>query len=256
MNLELDGKTALVTGGSRGIGAATARVLAAEGVRLVLVARGGEALDRTAEAIAATGASVRTCVEDLADETAPERLAAAFPEVDILVNNAGGVPPGPLDALSVAAIRDGWAAKVFGYVGMIRAFRPLMASRGAGVVVNVIGMAGERVNAGMIALTGANAALIAMTRALGAESPGSGVRILGVNPSMTATERAKTLWRDEASRTLGDGDRWPELVAAQPFGRPADPDEIAAAIVFLASPRCGYVSGTVLNVDGGLGARP
>ncbi len=257
MDLQLNGKTALVTGASRGIGKATALAFAREGASLVLVAQGAEALEATAGEIRwATGATVTTLAADLAGPDEPARLSGAAPPVDILVNCAGAVPPGTLEELGVERIREGWELKVFGYLRMIAAFRPQMTARGSGVIVNVIGMAGERVNAAVIALTGANAALIAMTRALGAESPASGVRILGVNPSMTATDRARTLWRQEAERRFGDPERWSELVSAQPFGRPAEPEEVAATIAFLASPRCGYVSGSVVNVDGGIGARP
>ena len=257
MDLELTGKTALISGASRGIGRAVAEALAREGCNLVLVARGADELGRTAGDIAsATGVSVETEAVDLNGADVPASLAEAHGRVDILVNNAGAVPPGGLEGLSVEQIREGWNLKVFGYLGMMRAFYPRMRERGAGVMVNIIGMAGERVNANVLALTGGNAALIAMTRALGAQSPGHGVRVVGVNPSMTATERAKMLWRKQAADELGDEERWPELVKAQPFGRPAEPSEIADVVAFLASPRAGYVSGSIVNVDGGLGARP
>jgi 3-oxoacyl-[acyl-carrier protein] reductase len=257
MDLGLKGRTALVAGASRGIGKATATILAEEGCDLVLVARDETDLERTAAEIAAsTGAKISVEACDLSQADAPQRLSERFPGIDILVNNAGAVPPGSVEDLPIDAIRNGWALKVFGYLSMVRAFYPLMKQRRSGVIVNVIGMAGERVNAKVIALTGGNAALIAMTRALGAEAPDNGVRVVGVNPAMTATDRAKMLWRKQASEQLGDEERWPELVQSLPFGRAAEPADIASAIAFLASPRAGYISGSIVNIDGGLGARP
>jgi len=257
VDLDLAGRTALITGASKGIGRAVATQLAAEGCNLVLVARDGEALKALSDEIGQrTGMSVQTEARDLAEANAAAELSARFPQIDILVNNAGAVPPGKLTDLSVQQIQEGWALKVFGYLGLMHAYYPAMCERGSGVIINIIGMAGERVNANVIALTGGNASLIAMTRALGAQSPEHGVRVVGVNPSMTATERAVSLWRRQAADQFGDEERWRELVAALPFGRAAEPSDIANAVAFLASPKAGYISGTVLNVDGGIGARP
>ena len=257
MDLRLTGKRALVTGASKGIGAAVAEALAAEGCSVALVARDGARLASMAEELSRRFSVSATAHEaDLSDALAFAGIAAAEPEIDILVNNAGAVPPGGMDAFGALELAEAWRLKVFGYIGMTNAYYPLMKARGLGVIVNVIGLAGERVNADLIALTGGNAALIAMTRALGAEAPRFGVRVVGVNPSATATERAVSLWRAQAEKAYGSSERWPELQQQLPFGRSARPQEIADAIVFLACDRASYISGTVLNVDGGLNARP
>ena len=126
-----------------------------------------------------------------------------------------------------------------------------MCGRRRGVIVNVIGGAGERPSAGYIAGSIANSGLMAMSRALGAESPKFGVRVLGLNPSATATDRGVERWRAQAQKELGDAERWHELTKGFPFGRPASVEEVANVIVFLASERASYVSGTVVSVDGG-----
>jgi NAD(P)-dependent dehydrogenase (short-subunit alcohol dehydrogenase family) len=101
----------------------------------------------------------------------------------------------------------------------------------------------------------ANAGLMAFSRALGAESPGHGVRVLGLNPSATATDRGVARWRNQAQKDLGDPERWREMTKRFPFGRPATVEEVADVVVFLCSDRASYMSGTVVSVDGGAAAR-
>ena len=143
MDLGLTGKTVLITGGSRGIGRAAAEVLAAEGCHLVLVARTAGDLETARGAIIRT-ANVRVDVvaADLSVHGEVARLAARFPDIDILVNNAGAIPGGDLIEIDEPTWRAAWDLKVFGYINMCRAFYALMAGRGAGVIVNVIGAVG------------------------------------------------------------------------------------------------------------------
>jgi len=232
---DLTGKSALVTGASGGIGADIARALHAAGASVGLSGTRVEPL----EALAAELGS----------------RAHVLPAFDILVNNAGAIPGGRIDQIDDATWKKAWDLKVFGTIGLCREMLAAMQARGQGVIVNVIGMAGERPDANYLAGSGANAALMAMTRALGAASVEHGVRVVGVNPGLVATDRMVGLLRAKAANTMGDAERWSELVHGYPFGRPAHPGEIADMVCFLASARAAYVSGTIVTVDGGVAAR-
>ena len=252
MDLQLAGKTVLVTGGSKGIGKATAEVLAGEGCNLILVARDATTLEETAAGIRNRNqVNVRTIAADLSSDAAVRKVAAEAGPLDILVNNAGAIPPGDLLAIDDARWRQAWDLKVFGYISFCRAIYEQMKARGHGVIINIIGAAGEKMNPAYIAGSTGNAGLMAFTRALGKAAPADGIRVVGINPGSTATERLTMLLRDRARRELGDAERWPELCTGMPFGRPCQPEEIAAAVAFLASPRSGYTSGTILTIDGG-----
>ncbi len=252
MDLQLGGKRALITGGSKGIGRATAEALADEGVSLVLVARDPAALDEAASAVRARRqVEVRTIAADLSQEAEVLRVVREAGEIDILVNNAGAIPPGTLSAIDNETLRRAWDLKVFGFISMCRAVYPAMAARKAGVIINVIGAAGEKFPSNYIAGAAGNAALMAFSRALGKSSTADGIRVVAINPGATATARLEMLLRHRAQEALGAADRWLELCKDMPFGRPGKPEEIADAVAFLASPRSGYTSGTVLTIDGG-----
>ncbi|UFN51617.1 SDR family NAD(P)-dependent oxidoreductase (plasmid) [Roseomonas sp. OT10] len=204
MDLQLAGKRALITGGSRGIGRATARILAAEGCDLFLVARDPAVLEEAAQAIrGAQQVRVETCSADLSSDAEVRRVAGLAGAIDILVNNAGAIPPGNLLAVDDETWRRAWDLKVFGFVSLTRALYPLMKARGGGVIVNVIGAAGEKFPAGYIAGAAGNAALMALTRSLGRASPANNIRVVGINPGATATERHQMLARHRAEQELG-----------------------------------------------------
>lgn len=252
MDLELGGKSALITGGSKGIGRAAAAALAAEGCAVTLVARGEAALSAAADAIRAHAqVPVATISADLSRQDEVERVAAHIPTPDILVNNAGAIPPGALHAVDNTTWRAAWDLKVFGYISLCRLIHARMAERRSGVIVNVIGAAGEKYPSDYITGAAGNAALMAFTRALGRGSARVGVRVVGINPGPVETERLVMLQRARAERTLGDAGRWRELVVDMAFGRPAAPEEIGAAVAFLASPRSAYTNATILTIDGG-----
>jgi NAD(P)-dependent dehydrogenase (short-subunit alcohol dehydrogenase family) len=252
MDLKLSGKRALITGASQGIGRAIASRLAEEGCELVLVARTAAALEDVAAEVRSRFQSAAAAIAaDLSLQAEVERVAAAAGDIDILVNNAGAIPAGDLQAIDDAALRRAWDLKLFGYVNMSRALYPALKAR-SGVIVNVIGAAGEWLDPAYIAGSTANAALMAFTRALGKGAPRDGMRVVGVNPGPVGTARMESRMRERAREQLGDEGRWRELTRAFPFGRPAMPEEIAAAVAFLASPWSGYTSGAILTIDGGI----
>ncbi len=252
MDLHLSGKHALITGGSKGIGRAAAELFAEEGVDVTLVARDPAALAEAAQAVRARRqVKVVTIAADLSQESEVVRVAAEAGPVDILVNNAGAIPGGSLTQIDNETWRRAWDLKVFGFISLCRQVYPSMAARKAGVIVNVIGAAGEQFPANYIAGATGNAGLMAFTRALGRASPADGIRVVGINPGSTATGRMETLMRTRARDELGDPDRWLELCSGMPFGRAASPEEIASAVAFLASPRSGYTTGTILTINGG-----
>jgi len=256
MDLGFTGKSALITGASKGIGAAVARVLAAEGCELHLAARSEQGLAALREAIVDEhGIAVSLHPMDLADSAAQAKLAEACSGVDILVNNAGAIPGGPIDAVDEARWREAWELKVFGYVNLCRAFYAPMKARGSGVILNVVGLAGEHPIFEYVAGTTGNAALMGLTRALGGKSVEDGIRVLAVNPGLVSTERMVTMLEGRAESALGDRSRWQELAQTLPMGRPATPEEVADLCAFLVSPRASYLSGIVVPIDGGKSAR-
>ena len=255
MDLGLDGKRALVTGASQGIGRACAEALAQEGCDLVLVARNAAALEQAKGELESYGVKVQVNAVDLTRPGAAATLATAFPAMDILVNNAGAIPRGSLLDVDEAAWRAGWELKVFGYINLTREYYRRMVERHDGVIVNVIGIGGEKLEYAYAAGSTGNAALAAMTRAVGSVSLDYGVRVLGVHPGWVETERARRSLRRRAEQELGDAERWPELTKAWPRGGLIQPREIGEVVAFAASARASAMSGVILTVDGGFAAR-
>lgn len=252
MDLALKGKTALITGGSRGIGLATARVLAGEGCNLHLVATDANRLAAASAELEQTFAiSVSTTVANLANADGVRAVAADCPLPDILINNAGAIPSGHLTDVDDTTWRDAWDLKVFGFINMCRDYYARFRDRGYGTIVNVIGMAGENPDAAYIAGSTGNAALMTFTRTLGGTSLADNIRVVGVNPGAVLTDRIEGKFRDIAAADLGDAERWRELMQFLPLERAAHPRELADTVAFLASERASYISGTIVTVDGG-----
>ena len=240
MDLGLKGKSVLVTGGSKGIGLACAKAFAAEGCRLHLAARDKERLNRAKSEL---GGDVSIHSVDLRDGAALRQLAKDCSEVDILVNNAGDIPGGTIETVDEAKWRHAWELKVFGFINLTRELYPRMKARKGGVIVNVIGMAGESHPFEYICGAAANAGLAAFTKAMGKGSREHGVRVVGVHPPSTRTDRIITLMKASAKAKWGDESRYEELM-----GNVIEPEQVGDTVCFLASPRAGQLSGVVLNM--------
>jgi NAD(P)-dependent dehydrogenase (short-subunit alcohol dehydrogenase family) len=253
MDLDLKGKSVLITGASRGIGHAIAEVMAAEGCNLHLAARDEARLKALAERLKEEhGVEIAVYRRDLSLTPEVEALGKACQDVDILVNNAGDIPTGTLETIDKATWRKAWDLKVFGYVDLTRIIYPRMCARRSGVIVNIVGAAFKRPNPHYIAGCMANIALDMFTQCLGGESMRSGVRVVAVHPGPTTSDRHLAHVKERAQRELGDANRWQELHAKMPGGRAATVKEVAETVAFLASDRSSFTSGGSVIIDGGL----
>ncbi|MBB3929031.1 NAD(P)-dependent dehydrogenase (short-subunit alcohol dehydrogenase family) [Kaistia hirudinis] len=257
MDLRLTGKKVLITGASQGIGAGLAKAFAEEGCTLALTARNAEKLAAIRTDILADAPDLTVDLHplDLTEAGAAERLADAVGDVDILVNNAGVIPSGSLFDIDEAKWRAGWELKVFGYINLCRLYYPRMKAAGGGVIINNIGNGGEVTDPRYIAGAVGNASLMHFTRALGGSSLDDKIRVVGVNPGPVNTDRIYNMLKKRAKDLLGDENRFGELESTYPLGRPAHVHEVTDLIVFLASYRAGYITGTIVTVDGGIASR-
>lgn len=257
MNLNFAGKSALITGASKGIGLATAVSFAEEGIaHLHLAARSEDGLRSAKEEIES---KFETRVEvhpvDLSIMSNVVSLAARCAGVDVLVNNAADSTPGPLDQMTEDDWRRSLDMKVLSYATLTREIYAQMKKRGSGVIVNDIGNSGENWDANYIIGTTGNAAMMAFTRGVGGRSLDDGIRVVGVNPGPVATDRMVKMMKRRALDWYGDESRWQELFDKYPAKRPAEAREVADLIVWLASDRAAYITGTIVTIDGGIASR-
>lgn len=246
MELGLKGKSVLVTGASKGIGLACAKAFAAEGCTVHLAARSTDLLAAAQKDIQSKhGVKAHTHVVDMRAPGAIKQLADACGEIDVLVNNAGDIPGGSIETVSEDTWRHAWELKVFGYINLTRETVARMKPRGRGVIVNVIGMAGVTHPAEYICGTTGNAALEAFTKGVGKGSIQFGVRVLGLHPPATRTERIIQLNKTIARQKFGDESRWEELLKQT---RVIEPEDVADTVLFFASDRAKQLSGVMLNL--------
>ena len=257
MDLKLTGKVAVIAGGSKGMGAATARLLAEEGAKLLLAARGEDALAATAEAIrVATGAEVATISADLSRIGPAEEVARAaldqYGRIDILVNSAGGARGGVFEDLSDQLWADAFDLKFFGTMRMVRATLPAMRMQKYGRIVNVAGNTGRQPHPGLLPGGCANAALLSFTKGLSEDIVRDGIVINALQPGPARTEHWDVLMTNLSQGTgLSAQDFEREFLKLIPMGRTAEADEMARMIVFLASDAASYITGRSVIVDGG-----
>jgi NAD(P)-dependent dehydrogenase (short-subunit alcohol dehydrogenase family) len=255
MDLHLASRHVLITGGSKGIGLACAQEFCREGAAVTLVARQREALDAAVAGLRAQGATARAIAADLAN---PDAAQAAVDEaqrtggaIDVLVNSAGAARRTPFEELSPQAWHDAMSAKFFTYVHVMDPVIKRMGSAGRGVIVNIVGAGGKVAGATHLAGGSANAALMLASAGLAAAYGPRGVRVNVVNPGLTLTTRLQEGLAAEARLQGRPAD---EILAAQqahlPLRRIATPQEIANAVVFLASDRASYISGAIVAMDG------
>ncbi len=256
MDLGLEGKRAIVTGASRGIGNACARALAAEGARVCVTARNQELLARTVEDIEASGGEATCVAADLKSvegcESVVEACVAKWGGVDVLVNVAGAAGAGDILGLPVDLIGDALALKSYGYLRMAQLVIPHMQKSKWGRVVNIGGGAGTSPARGNIPTSVANAAVLNITRALSDAVSADGILVNVINPGVTNTQRARDNFQARADKEGVDvEDLLEDLGSKLPAGRIAEPDEIARVACFFASEACSYVFGSSLYMDGG-----
>jgi NAD(P)-dependent dehydrogenase (short-subunit alcohol dehydrogenase family) len=251
MDLGLKDKKVLITGGSKGIGLACAQAFLAEGARVALVSRSEENLKKAK-------ASLRDAYIISADLTNAEAAAAMvervekeFGALDVLVNSAGAAKRTDADDLTPAAWRAGMDAKYFSYINVIDPVIKRMGKRGRGAVINVIGSGGKVASPTHLAGGAANAALLLATAGLAYAYASKGVRVVGVSPGVTRTERVAEGLKAEAKRAnVSVEQAEKQMVARLPMGRPAEPEEIADIVVFAASERGRYLTGANISTDG------
>ncbi|WP_219419888.1 SDR family NAD(P)-dependent oxidoreductase [Pseudonocardia nigra] len=242
---DLTGKTALITGATSGIGRATAQALARFGAHVAIAGRNEDRGQHAVDSITETGGRAKFLAADLTDASAARDLADRATEVlggsvDILVNAAGIFPFGPTAKTDEASFDAAYALNVKAPYFLTAALAPAMAVRGHGVIVNVTTMVAEFGAAGMGLYGSTKAALGLLTKSWAAEYGPSGVRVNAVSPGPTRTEGTASM-----------GEALDQLAAGGPAGRPGTPDEIASAIVYLASDAASFIHGAILPVDGG-----
>lgn len=246
---DLSGKTALITGSSRGIGRAIAEAMARLGAKVVISSRKAEACETVAEAVRQAGGAATAIACNVGDKSQLEALVAqaraAFGGIDILVNNVGANPTlGPLIELSDEAFDRVFANNVKSALQLSRLVLPGMAARRDGAVIFISSIAALRASAGINAYGAAKAALMQLARGLAAEWGAHNIRINCIAPGLIKTDFARALWEDEALAR--------RRIAETPLGRLGEPADIAGAAVLLASPAGSFITGQTIVIDGGV----
>ncbi len=260
MDLGLNGRVALVTAASRGLGLASAKALAAEGASVVICARGPQQLEiarREVEAAAASGARVEAIALDVAVAEAPKQLVGIarerFGQLDVLVTNAGGPPPGGFETVGDAEWERAFQLTLMSVVRLVREALPLLRASGQGRIVNLVSTSVKQPIDNLLLSNALRAAVIGLAKTLSREVGGSAITVNNVLPGIILTDRQRELRGAEAARR---GISFEQAIAEAgrgvPLGRIGRPEEVGALVAFLASAPAAYITGTSIQVDGGL----
>jgi NAD(P)-dependent dehydrogenase (short-subunit alcohol dehydrogenase family) len=251
MDLGLRGKTVLVTGGSKGIGLACARLFLAEGARVAIASRSQANIDRARAELGDVFGFAADLIDAGKALAMVDAAEGAIGPIDILVNSAGAAKRTPPDELTPAAWKAAMDAKYFSYINVIDPVVKRMATRGAGVIVNVIGNGGKVASPIHLPGGAANAALMLATAGLATAYAPRGVRVVAINPGLTNTDRvAEGLKADARLGGISEDEARQRSIQRIPLGRMAEPEEIANAAVFLASSKASYITGVTVSMDG------
>ncbi len=251
MDLGLDGKTVLVTGGSKGIGLACAQALLAQGARVAICSRNQANIDAALGSLPGAIGLAADLTDAAAAAAMVAQAEAAIGPIDILVNSAGAAKRTPPDELTPAAWHAAMDAKYFSYIHVIDKVIKTMAARRTGVIVNIIGNGGKVASPVHIAGGAANAALMLATVGLGTAYAAQGVRVVGINPGLTETDRvAEGLASTARLEGISLEQAHAASIARIPMGRMALPSDIADAVLFLSSARASYITAVNLSMDG------
>jgi NAD(P)-dependent dehydrogenase (short-subunit alcohol dehydrogenase family) len=253
--MKLQGKTAIVTGASRGIGRAIVRALASEGASCILCARDGQRLASVERDIKEAGGDACSLSLDLRAPEAPSRLAdfalARYGRIDIVINNAGATRRGEFLELSDEDFVDGFALKYFGAVRLLRAAWPSLRDAG-GSVVNIAGVGGRTPGASFAVGGSVNAALLSLTKSLAAAGLGAGIQVNAVNPGAIRTERLeKRLAALTAERNISLEAAERFFIETEQVTRIGEPEDIANLVAFVVSPQGRFLHGALIDADGG-----
>jgi NAD(P)-dependent dehydrogenase (short-subunit alcohol dehydrogenase family) len=257
VNLELNGKTALVTGASKGIGKAIARGLAREGAHVAICARDAATLALAAKDIGdGARGEVVAITADLSRADEVQRVAedavGRLGRLDILINNAGAIRGGDFLKIPDEQWAGDWSLKLLGYVRMARAVFPQMQQQGGGRICNIVGAAGRNPTATYLPGGIANAGLINFTKGLADAGAPSRILVTAVSPAATRTERWDSLMAQQASAAGKTVEAFrAEAESGYPLGRIATPEDIADVVCFLVSARASFITGICITVDGG-----
>lgn len=246
-----DSKVVLVTGGSKGIGLACAKHFAAEGARVVISSRSQANIDTALEALPGAFGFAADLCDDASAAALVARVTQAVGPIDVLVNSAGAAKRSPPEELTPAFWRAAMDAKFFSTINVLDPVVKLMAARGTGVIVNIIGSGGKVASQTHLAGGSANAALMLATAGLGNAYAGSGVRVVGISPGLTETGRvAEGMAADARHAGITLEEAIQRSVQKIPMGRMAKPEEIADLALFLASEKASYITGVTITMDG------